>query len=89
MNDYQMNGPVIPESLIQLAKEVAEKAKGLNIDHFTLSFNPKWDTTNSCHGEAKIHFSRTDGRGRPCYNLNIQVETSLRHNIEFTPESSN
>ncbi len=84
---YKLNGPEVPENIIELAKFAAEKAKALGIGHFTLSFNPEY--SNDCHGEIRIIFSSADGRGRPCDNLHIKMTADMTHTIKYTPPSSN
>ncbi len=87
MNGYEMKGPVIPENIVDFTRAIAERAKQLKIDNFTMSFHPRYNT--ECRGEIKISFSRTDARGRACNNLYIYMQSDLSHRIEYEPESSN
>lgn len=80
----------LPENHIDFAKAVAVAAREHGIEKFTLEYCPEFDgadTALTFWGKLKVHFSSTDGRGRPADNLKISYETNLEHVISSTPES--
>jgi hypothetical protein len=86
--------PKVPDSHVAFAKMVAELAVGHGIDRFEMTFRPKWNCLSTgerpdprIHGDMKIVFSDSDGRGRPCRNLAINLVTYLALEIESNPTS--
>lgn len=83
--------PEIPESHVIFAKAVADAATANGIDDFTLTYSPRRhgvsEMDRSFRGTLKITFSQSDGRGRPCRNLAIEMESTLRLKIESNPPS--
>jgi hypothetical protein len=80
----------IPDGCINFAKELAESATKHGIKSFSTKLTLDSDIhgfDGSFRGDLTIHFSSKDGRGRPCDNLSIRVETTLIKNIVSTPES--
>ena len=86
--------PKLPEGYTAFAKSIKDLAVLNNIDNFVLSIKPKYQDGLytqgfSVHGEVKIHYWQTDGRGRPSENLRLIFDGS--HTVELikNPESSN
>lgn len=83
----------VPESHIAFANEVAAVADKYGMDSFTLTYKPRWhggeEWDRRVTGTAKISFSASDGRGRPCRCLGITFDACITHIIESNPESSN
>lgn len=80
----------IPEAHIKFAEEVTALAEANGIKQFKLEYDPhhlegSWD--HRIRGNAIITYSAKDGRGRPCKNLGIHIETAITHKIVSTPSS--
>lgn len=83
--------PEIPQQQVEFAKAVAKIATEHGIDNFTMSYRPDREQRQAAsghrHSDLKIQFSSVDGRGRPCQNLSINLEASLKLVIKSTPQS--
>jgi hypothetical protein len=79
----------LSEPQIQFAKDVAALAEKRGIDAFTLKLEPKFSYECNISGDVTVAYSAKDGRGRPCRNLIVSCNATLRHVIEENEESSN
>jgi hypothetical protein len=82
----------VPDTAIRFAKQMAEAAKELGIRSFSTEI--KVDTNflgkhSYMSGGIAVHYSSSDGRGRPCENLSVILKTTNTLNLVETPESSN
>jgi len=83
----------VPESHIQFAKDVADLAVKHNMEFFQLKYTPDTfhdgDEIEGIYGNAnaQIVFRAKDGRGRPCRNLTIRIDSAMEVDIESNPES--
>lgn len=81
----------IPDGCIEFAKELAASAKKQGIRSFSTKLTldrDVYDLNKNFRGDLTVHFSSKDGRGRPCDNLSITIETTLTQSIVNNPESS-
>ncbi len=80
----------LPVGIIEFAKTLAASAKGNGIKSFTTKIEldrDMYDLDRSFNGNLTINFSAKDGRGRPCDNLSVSLDTHLTQSIVYTPES--
>lgn len=95
MSDDKVNitPPAIPFTHTAFAAAVAQAAEKHGIKRFNMTYEPvytgKLQSGQRINGDLKINYSSRDGRGRPCTNLSISLDTRLTHEIVTTPESSN
>lgn len=88
---HTITPPQIPSSMVAFAQAVADIAEQYGIDKFTIAMRPDFDTRmkmdRRIDGNLKVHFSASDGRGRPCRGLAISLESRLELVLESNPES--
>lgn len=81
MENIEVIEPVkVPDSYIEFAKEIAKAANKFDINSINVEFTPLRDydhkeRVNLFTAEAKISYSSTDGRGRPCEHLSIKINS--------------
>ena len=81
--------PEIPGAALEFAKEIAAIAKSHDIKSFTMTVRLHSAVGEQrFHGDLRTRYSAYDGRGRPCDNLSVEVDTVVRHDISSTPSSS-
>lgn len=76
----------IPKSHVDFANAVANIADIHGIKDFTIEYNPEFDIglngpENFIRGNMKIHYSTTDGRGRPHKQLKISCESFVNVDV--------
>ncbi len=88
----ELDGPVLPDKLIEFAKGVAKLAAETGVDRVDLVIRPSWrgicGVRDKLYGEVKIAYWQTDGRGRPSENLRVSVVSTMDHSVIYTPSSS-
>jgi len=84
--------PMIPEAYANFAKACAALAESHGISTFQLRITPKWRDPMPAgvqlHGDVQINYAATDGRGRPCTNLNVYLTTNTQLGVIRNAESS-
>ncbi len=82
--------PEIPDAYIELANLLATACDERGISKATLTIVPEtFDALRRTTAKVEIYFSSRDGRGRPCRNLSVALDTTIRQQIETTPPSIN
>lgn len=80
--------PSIPQSYVNFAKALAALADSHGIKTAQIKITPDWqDEARNIHGDVQINYSSKDGRGRPCVNLDIYLNTHTRLAVVTNPES--
>ena len=82
----------IPEIYVSFALATAKVAQEQGMDRFTLTCRPDFEHRLEggmlAEGDLKVIYSSTDDRGRPCGNLQIQLESVTKLDVYKTPPSS-
>jgi hypothetical protein len=89
---HEITPPSIPDKVSEFAKAVAKLANEYGIDEFRMNLKPhrrKMELDRRIHGDMHVVFSASDGRGRPCQNLSIQLQANFTVQIVENPESFN
>lgn len=84
--------PVIPESYIQFAKDVADLAEKAGMSNFLLKYTPDSFETGienyrNVEGDVLFYYSANDGRGRPSKNLSVTFKANVSVPIISSPNS--
>lgn len=84
----EITAPTIPASYISFAKAIAALAESHGIKACQLKITPDWaDNARHIHGDVQINYSSKDGRGRPCVNLDVYLNTVTTLPIIDEPQS--
>lgn len=86
----KVSTPELPESCLEFARQMAELAKKNGIEKFSTKFTPECnigDKYSYVDSDVTIIYSATDGRGRPCENLQIVMNARLTTNVVETASS--
>jgi hypothetical protein len=85
-----ITAPTIPASYINFAKALGALADSHGIKAAQIKITPDWkDDARHINGDVLINYSSKDGRGRPCVNLDIYLNTHTTLAVVDNPPSSN
>ena len=78
----------IPQEVVDFANGVAALADKCNIDSVSVNITPEYLSGHN-YGSLNISYDTKDGRGRPCKNLCISVQSTTKLQLVSNPSSFN
>lgn len=86
-----VNGFVVSPAHVAFAEELAKVAEKHGVTRFEIEYHPVFSgdavRVSDVTGNARINYSAMDGRGRPCSNLVVIFDATIRRVIVSTPPS--
>ncbi len=82
--------PTVPPEAVRFASKLAALAEEHGIERCSVEMHVSNRPGDSrWHGKLRMRYEGKDGRGRPCKNVWIELDSTLRLDVVSTPQSSN
>jgi hypothetical protein len=82
--------PIVPPEAVEFASKLAALAEEHGIQECSVQMRVSNRPGDSrWNGKLRMCYTGKDGRGRPCKNVWIELDSTLRLDVVSTPESCN